>query len=103
MKKQSPATSWESTDKFIKLVGLFRQWFEDEELEVTDFVLGRMASRLQRYESENLDQIFEAVEKEVIGDDEGEPSNYEIVPHNRNLLRDDQRQSLAALRKKYEK
>lgn len=33
--------------RFVELTTLIKQWFEAEEIEVTDFVVGRMAGRIQ--------------------------------------------------------
>ncbi len=38
-----------TTDEFMACLGIVRQWFEDENLEVSDFTLGRFASRLQTF------------------------------------------------------
>lgn len=49
MKSDTPSGTQDSnnTEEFMRLVRLFEQWFEFEEVEVTDTVLGRMASRTQ--------------------------------------------------------
>lgn len=36
-------------DEFARFYVMFKKWFEMEELEVSDFVLGRFASRLQDF------------------------------------------------------
>ena len=36
-------------DEFAQFYTMFKKWFEAEELEVTDFVIGRFASRLQDF------------------------------------------------------
>lgn len=36
-----------NTDEFVKYVGLLKEWFKLEEIELPDTVLGRIASRIQ--------------------------------------------------------
>ena len=57
-----------STERFIELLNLFKQWFADEEMEVSDFVLGRMASRLQQYEKSAVQQAKKDTAKAIIRD-----------------------------------
>lgn len=44
------AAKRKSLKRFMHRVEIVRAWFKDEELEVSDFVLGRMACRLEEYE-----------------------------------------------------
>jgi len=37
----------QTTEEFVKWVSLFQKWFKDEDMEVSDYVCGRMASRIQ--------------------------------------------------------
>jgi hypothetical protein len=59
-----------STDEFMFLVGKFRTWFADEEMDVTDFVLGRMASRVQGLLKERA--------VEIIGDFDSEGDGWDL-------------------------
>lgn len=69
---------WESTDKFVEMVELTREWFKREELEVSDYVLGHMAKRvqelmqetLQKRETDILQKIKGLRKKEIIGQPE---------------------------------
>ena len=51
------------TDKFMERVGIIRIWFEAEEIEVSDQVLGRMASRLGSELAIQKKEIIEWCEK----------------------------------------
>ena len=47
------------TDQFMKCYQIVKKWFEDEELEVSDLVLGRMASRLHSSWSDREKELIE--------------------------------------------
>ncbi len=53
-----------STERFMELLAVFRQWFTDEDMEVSDFVLGRMASRLQQWEKLAVQQAVAQAKRE---------------------------------------
>lgn len=46
MKPLTLRQRFKDIDKFIELVNLLKAWFATEEMEIDDFVLGRMAKRL---------------------------------------------------------
>ncbi len=60
-------TKEEKTAKFIARLAIVKKWFEDEELEVDDFVIGRMASRLEDFESQAKQEGREEMYNDMFG------------------------------------
>lgn len=50
-----------TTDAFMERVGVVREWFRMEEIEVSDLTLGRMASRLGDYEKSASSFLIQAM------------------------------------------
>lgn len=65
-----------ATDKFIELVGVVRQWFKDEKMEVSDFVLGRMAVRVKEQLATERQRLLESIDKYI---------EYEIGIHSSDM------------------
>jgi hypothetical protein len=83
----------QNTDEFIKYVGIVKRWFKDEELEVSDYVIGRMASRIQTlFKDETKAQLMELLgEKEpetITIDDPAHPTIFDKAAFTRNQFRD---------------
>lgn len=51
-----------NTEKFMEFVRMYEQWFKDENMEVTDSMLGRMASRLQQLFSQQQAMLIKQLE-----------------------------------------
>lgn len=55
---------WKKTDRFMKMVGVVRDWFNHfEGLDVTDQVVGRMAIRVIEIEDQTRQQTLEEVDE----------------------------------------
>jgi hypothetical protein len=90
----------QNTDEFIKYVGIVKQWFQDEELEVSDYVIGRMASRIQTlFKDATKAQLIELVgpDEEVVWDKMAQHGITRI--QTRNAFRAELRKKISGDRK----